>query len=182
MSKNILILTGSPRQSGNSNIMAEFFMRAAESKGHTVKRIDCTRLHVGGCLACDTCYQNGKPCSVDEAFNSIADDILSADVLVFAMPVYWYTIPAQIKAVIDHLYCFCLREKEEYFGKQCALLACCEEHDPSVLDGVRIPFERMAALSKWEVIGEVLVPGVLHVGYITVTDGPARAAALADAL
>lgn len=126
---------------------------------------------MSGCLACDTCYQNGKPCSVDEAFNSIADDILSADVLVFAMPVYWYTIPAQIKAVIDHLYCFCLREKEEYFGKQCALLACCEEHDLSVLDGVRIPFERTAALSKWEVIGEVLVPGVLHVGDITATDG-----------
>ena len=36
---------------------------------------------MSGCFACGTCYQNGKPCSVDEAFNSIADDILAADVL-----------------------------------------------------------------------------------------------------
>lgn len=52
MTKDLLVLSGSPRKSGNSNMMAEFFIRATESKGHTVKRIDCTMLHVSGCLAC----------------------------------------------------------------------------------------------------------------------------------
>ena len=50
----------------------------------------------------------------------------------------------------------------------------------SVLDGVRIPMERTAALNKWKMVGEVLIPGVLNVGDINKTDGCAQAAALAD--
>ncbi len=50
----------------------------------------------------------------------------------------------------------------------------------SVMDGVRIPMERMCALNKWKMVGEVLIPGVLNVGDIDKTDGCKKAAALAD--
>ena len=65
-------------------------------------------------------------------------------------------------------------------GKECMLIACCEEEDMSVLDGVRIPMERMTALMKWHMAGEVLIPGVLHTGDIEQTDGRRQAAALAE--
>lgn len=52
----------------------------------------------------------------------------------------------------------------------------------SVMDGVRIPYERTVALLKWNSIGEVLIPGVLNVGDIDKTDGCKKAAALADLL
>ena len=84
-----------------------------------------------------------------------------------------------IKAVIDKLYAFCVAGKD-IAGKACGLIACCEENDMSVLDGVRIPVERFAALMKWHMAGEVLVPGVLNAGDIEKTDGCAMAAALAD--
>ena len=96
------------------------------------------------------------------------------------MPVYWYSIPAQIKGVIDKLYSLVVGGKD-IVGKQCALIACCEEEDMSVLDGVRIPYERTAALVKWHSVGEVLIPGVLNVGDIQKTDGCQKAADLADA-
>ena len=99
--------------------------------------------------------------------------------LVFTMPVYWYSIPAQIKGVIDRIYSMVAGGKE-IAGKECALIACCEEDDMSVLDGVRIPMERTAALNQWKMIGEVLIPGVLNEGDITKTDGCSQAAALAD--
>ena len=67
-------------------------------------------------------------------------------------------------------------------GKGCGLIACCEEDDMSVLDGVRIPVERSAALMKWHMLDEVLIPGVLNAGDITKTDGCQQAAALADKL
>ena len=67
-------------------------------------------------------------------------------------------------------------------GKGCGLIACCGEEDMSVLDGVRIPVERSAALMKWHMLGEVLVPGVLNAGDIAKTDGCQQAAALADKL
>ncbi len=50
----------------------------------------------------------------------------------------------------------------------------------SVMDGVRIPMERSAALLKWKMVGEVLIPSVLNAGDIEKTDGCEKAAALAD--
>ena len=95
------------------------------------------------------------------------------------MPVYWYSIPAQIKAVIDRIYSLVVGGKE-IAGKQCALITCCEENDITVMDGIRLPMERMCALNQWKMIGEVLVPGVLKIGDIHNTDGCAQAAALAE--
>ena len=179
MGKKIVVITGSPRKNGNSFAMTDAFIKAAEAKGHTVTRFDAAMQKVGGCHACETCYKTGKSCSFDDDFNIIAPSILEADVVVFTMPVYWYSIPAQIKGVIDRLYSFCIAGKD-IAGKECAIITCCEEDDVSVMDGVRIPIERSAELLKWKIVGEVLIPGVLHAGDINKTDGCKHAAALAD--
>ena len=179
MSKKIVVITGSPRTNGNSFAMTDAFIQAARQKGHSVTRFDAAMMKIGGCRACETCYQTGKACSFDDDFNTIAPAILEADAVVFTMPVYWYSIPAQIKGVIDRMYALVVGGKD-IAGKECALIACCEEEDMTVLDGVRIPVERTAALLKWKMAGEVLVPGVLEAGAIDRTDGCARAAALAE--
>ncbi len=181
MSKKIVVITGSPRKNGNSFAMTEAFIKGAEEKGHTVTRFDAAMKKVGGCHACETCYSTGKACTFDDDFNTIAPAILEADAIVFTMPVYWYSIPAQIKGVIDRIFSFVVGGKD-IAGKECALIACCEEEDMSVMDGVRIPMERMCTLNKWKMVGEVLIPGVLNVGDIGKTDGCERAAALADAI
>lgn len=179
MSKKIVVITGSPRKNGNSFAMTDSFIKAAESKGHEVTRFDAAMMNISGCHACETCYKTGKACSFDDDFNTIAPAILDADVIVFTMPVYWYSIPSQIKGVIDRIYSLVVGGKD-ISGKECALIACCEEEDMTVLDGVRIPIERTAALNKWKIAGEVLIPGVLNVGDINKTDGCQQAAALAD--
>lgn len=178
MSK-IVVITGSPRKNGNSFTMTDAFIAEAEKNGNTVTRFDAALKNVGGCHACETCYKSGKACSFDDDFNLLAPSILEADVVVLTMPVYWYSIPAQIKGVIDKLFSLVIGGKD-IAGKKCALIACCEEHDMSVLDGVRIPIERSAALLKWEMVGEVLIPGVLNVGDIEKTDGCKQSAELAD--
>lgn len=179
MSKKIVVITGSPRKKGNSFAMTDAFIQAAEQLGHTVTRFDAADKKLTGCHACETCFKTGKACSFDDDFNTIAPAILEADAVVFTMPVYWYSIPSQIKAVIDRMYSFCVAGKD-IAGKECALIACCEEEDMTVLDGVRVPMERTAALLKWNMVGEVLVPGVLEAGAIDKTDGCQRAAALAE--
>lgn len=178
MGKSIVVITGSPRKGGNSFAMVDSFIEAAKKAGHTVTRFDAAFMKLGGCRACETCFSTGKACSSDDDFNTIAPAILDADGLVFAMPVYWYSIPSQIKAVIDRIYSLVVGGKD-IAGKQVGLIACCEEEDPTVLDGVRVPLERTCALNKWDVVGEVLVPGVLDKGDIDKTDGCAQAAALA---
>jgi len=179
MSKTIVVITGSPRKNGNSFAMTDAFIKAAEAKGHTVTRFDAALKNVGGCHACETCFKSGKACSFDDDFNAIAPAILEADAVVFTTPVYWYSIPAQIKGVIDKLFSFVVGGKD-IAGKECALITCCEEDDMSVMDSVRVPLERSAALMKWHMVGEVLIPGVLNPGDIEKTDGCQQAATLAD--
>ena len=179
MSKKIVVVTGSPRKNGNSFAMTDTFIQAAQAKGHTVTRFDAAMMKIGGCHACETCYKTGKACSFDDDFNTIAPAILEADAVVFTLPVYWYSIPAQIKGVIDRLFSFVVGGRD-IAGKECAMIVCCEEHEMDVMDGVRIPLERTAALLKWNMVGEVLIPGVLVAGDIEKTDGCAQAAALAE--
>ena len=149
---------------------------------HTIRiptQFDAAFKKIGGCHACETCYKTGNACSFDDDFNELAPSILEADAVVFSTPVYWYSFPAQIKAVIDKLYSLCVGGKD-VAGKECALITCCEEDDVSVMDGVRVPYERTIALLKWKSVGEVLIPGVLNVGDIYKTDGCKKAEKLAE--
>lgn len=178
---NIVVITGSPRKKGNSFAMTDAFIKEAERLGHKVERFDAAFMNLGGCHACMTCYKTGKACSFDDDFNIIAPAVLNADAVIYTMPVYWYSIPAQIKCVIDRIFSLVVGGKN-VAGKKCDLIACCEENDMTVLDGVRIPVERSAALLKWDMLGEVLVPGVLNEGDINNADGCSQAAALAAKL
>lgn len=179
MSKKIVVLTGSPRKNGNSFAMTEAFVKAAEKNGHTISRFDVANMNVTGCHACETCFKTKKACSFDDDFNIIAPAIKEADAIVFSMPVYWYSIPSQIKAVIDKLFSF-YTGKVDISGKECALISCCEEDDISVFDGVRIPIEKSAALLNWQMVGTVLVPSVVIIGDIDKTDGCRQAEELAN--
>lgn len=174
----IVVITGSPRRKGNSFAMTDAFVKAAEAKGNSVTRFDTAFMKIGGCHACMTCFKTGKACSFDDDFNQIANAILKADAVVYTMPVYWYSIPSQIKGVIDRIFSLVVGGKD-ISGKKCALITCCEESDMTVMDGVRIPLERSAKLLKWQMVGEVLVPGVLNEGAVSDTDGCEQAAALA---
>lgn len=175
---NIVVITGSPRRKGNSFAMTDAFIKAVEAKGNSVTRFDAAFMKIGGCHACMTCFKTGKACSFDDDFNQIAEAVLKADAVVYTMSVYWYSIPSQIKGVIDRIFSLVVGGKD-ISGKKCALITCCEESDMTVMDGVRIPLERSAKLLKWQMVGEVLVPGVLNEGAVSDTDGCEQAAALA---
>ena len=108
----ITVITGSPRKHGNSLAMTDAFIKEAEKCGHTIRRFDAVSMNIRGCHACMTCYKTGKACSFNPEFDAIATSILESDAIVFTMPVYWYTIPAQIKGVIDRVYSFVVGGKD----------------------------------------------------------------------
>lgn len=179
MSKKILVINGSPRKNGNTARMIAAFKEKAESCGNEVMEFNAALSNVGGCHACMTCYKSGKACSYDDDFNTIAPDVLEADGIVFAAPTYWYSFPGQIKNVIDKFFSFAVGKKD-MSGKDCALIACCEENELDVMDGLSQPFDRIAKLEGWNIVGKVLVTGVFEEGAVDKTDGCAQAAALAE--
>lgn len=106
MGKKILLVTGSPRAKGNTDLLAQAFQEGAEQAGHQVTVFDAGKKNILPCKACDTCYQKGVPCSFADDFNQCEAAMKEADVVVLASPLYWYTFSAQMKLFIDKLKAF----------------------------------------------------------------------------
>lgn len=181
MSKKILVLTGSPRKNGNSDMMADAFIAGAEKAGHQVTKIKTADMSIKGCLACNKCFSKGKACIVDDGFNDLALLLDQNDVLVLIAPIYWYSFPTQLKAAMDKLYSFLVAGKPLAF-KEMALLACGEDTAEDMFDGIAGSFKSIVKFLKLTDRGQVLVPGVLNEGDIKNTDGLTRAEALGAAM
>lgn len=101
MSKKVLILSGSPRKGGNSDLLCDEFMKGALESGNEVEKIRVGEKKIGYCRACYYCRDNGGKCVIKDDMAEIIEKMIAADVLVLASPVYFYSIDAQLKALID---------------------------------------------------------------------------------
>lgn len=101
MRKKVLILSGSPRKGGNSDLLCDEFLRGAAESGNQVEKIFLWDKKVAPCSACYYCKQSGGKCAIQDDMAEILDQMQWADVIVMASPVYFYSIDAQMKAVID---------------------------------------------------------------------------------
>lgn len=174
MKKNILVLTGSFRKGGNSDLMADAFIEGAAESGHEVIKYETADKHIDGCRACDTCFSKGTACSFQDDFNELAPLLEKADLIVFATPLYWYTFPTKMKAAIDKLYSFIVGKRPLKI-KECMLLVCGEDKDEERFDGIVKSYEFIADYEGWKDIGELIIPGVSNKGDIKNTNALERA-------
>lgn len=116
MAKNVLILSGSPRKGGNSDTLCDEFMRGAIESGNHVEKIRVSEKNIGYCRACYACKAEGK-CVIKDDMAEVLQKMIDADVIVLASPVYFYSIDAQLKALIDRTVARWLevRDKEFYY-------------------------------------------------------------------
>lgn len=114
MNKKILILSGSPRNNGNSDILCDEFAKGAKESGHEVEKIRISEKNIGYCKACYACKNSGV-CIIKDDMAEVLQKMIDADVLVLASPVYFYSIDAQLKAVIDRTVARWLEVKNKEF-------------------------------------------------------------------
>lgn len=114
MGKKILILSGSPRKGGNSDILCDRFAEGAREAGHDVEKIRVAEKRIGYCRACYACKEEGV-CVLRDDMAEMLQKMIEADVLVLASPVYFYSIDAQLKAVIDRTVARWLEVKNKEF-------------------------------------------------------------------
>ena len=118
MGKKVLVLAGSPRKGGNSDLLCDGFIRGAEEAGHTAEKIYLQDLKIGFCRACYGCRQTGK-CVQKDDMDALLDKMVAADVIVLATPVYFYSMDGQMKTLIDRT----LPRYTEMKNKQLYLIA-----------------------------------------------------------
>lgn len=122
MSKNILILAGSPRKGGNSDLLCDEFAKGALEAGNTVEKVFLREKKIGYCTACYYCRDHNGVCAIKDDMSAILEQMHRADIIVLASPVYFYSIDAQMKTVIDRTLAQWtkLKNKEFYYIMTCA--------------------------------------------------------------
>ena len=174
----ILVLTGSPRKNGNSNTLADNFIKGATEAGHQVVRFDSAFKEVHPCIGCNSCGMNG-PCVFKDDFEFVRQHIVDVDMIVFATPMYYFGFSAQLKAVIDRFYSV---NGQIHRPKKSALLMTYADNSAEKESILVNHYNFLVKYLGWENVGQVIAPGVWPAGAVNHTDYPRKAYELGKSL
>jgi multimeric flavodoxin WrbA len=111
--KKVVILLGSPRREGNSAALADRIAAGASEAGAKVQTFYLHGMKIAPCSACEACHKPGaKGCVIRDDMQRVYPELRAADAVVYASPIYWFTVSAQIKAAMDR--CYALGGSEGY--------------------------------------------------------------------
>jgi multimeric flavodoxin WrbA len=96
----ILGVYGSPRKDGNTDLLLNQFLKGASTNGHKIKKVHVRKLNISPCLACGECEETGK-CTISDDMDIVYEALLNTECLVLASPIYFYSVTAQVKILID---------------------------------------------------------------------------------
>ena len=163
MSKNVLIISSSPRKGGNSETLAAFFAKGAEEAGHKVETVSLREKKSGFCKGCLACQKLGY-CVIKDDAVEIAAKMHDADVLVFATPVYYYSVSGQLKTMLDRANP--LFGTDYAFTKAYLLATAAEDESETVEGTVKAVQGWVDCFDRCELAGTVFAGGVTDVGEI----------------
>lgn len=165
--KNILIISASPRKGGNSDTLCDEFLRGAKDSGNNAEKIFLRDKKINYCTGCGVCNNTHK-CVQKDDMAEILDKMVKADVIVLATPVYFYTMDAQLKTLIDRT----VPRYVEISGKEFYFIVTAADTDKSMLkktlDGLRGFTED--CLSNPIEKGVIYASGVWQAGEVNGTD------------
>lgn len=156
MNKNFLILKGSPRQRGNSAILADRAADGGRAAGAQVESIYLHGLEIRACDACDECRDTNM-CVIRDDMNILYPKLVAADAIILASPIYWFTYSAQMKLCIDRWYGFQGNDWQELAHKKFGIILSYGDSDLYTSGAINAihTFETMCRYLKSEIIGIV---------------------------
>lgn len=160
MSK-IVVLVGSVRKGGNTDLLAQAFTEGAGKK-NDVEIVSVADYKVNPCIGCNSCFKReGNRCFQNDDMSVIYDKLRNADTLVVASPVYFYGISAQLKAMIDRLH---TPMRDEFHIKKLALILVGAATLPELFDAIKMQYQLVLNFFHLEDAGMVLVRGAKDKG------------------
>lgn len=131
MVKKLLVLSASPRRGGNSDVLCDEFVKGAQEAGSSAEKIFLKDKKIGYCTGCGLCNSNGySGCSQSDDMGDILDKMIDADVIVMATPVYFYTMNAQMKTLIDR----CCAKYTKISGKEFYFIATMADGNENLIE------------------------------------------------
>lgn len=100
MTIKVLGIAGSPRRGGNTEILLDRALGGATSQGAESEKLVLSELEIAPCLNCDDCLTAGE-CSIPDHMDMVYPKLRQADCLILASPIFFRSVSAQTKAMID---------------------------------------------------------------------------------
>ena len=152
----IIVLTGSPNVNGSSNMLAKEFIKGAIESGNEVVTFDTAHINVKHCGGCVACGYEG-PCIQKDDMEKIKKEILSSDMIVFVTPLYYYSMTAQLKTVIDRFCSF--NSSIQHKHLKSALIAVAWNNDSWTFDALEVYYKTLVKYLNFSDRGMVLGKG-----------------------
>ncbi|MDE6502300.1 MAG: flavodoxin family protein [Ruminococcus sp.] len=168
----VLVITGSPHKKGTTAVLTEQFIKGAEEAGHEVCRFDSAFMNVHPCIACEKCHKTDTGCAFKDDMEKINPELVSADVIVFVTPIYYYGMNAQIRTVIDRFYA---NDASLHGNRKTALMVTMADDTMESAEGAIASFKGMANYLDWEISGMVIGVDCGDVSALEKTDYPEQA-------
>ncbi len=162
----ILVLSGSPRKNGNSNTLVDSFIKGAKESGHLITRFDCAFKNVHPCIACDKCKPSTK-CVFEDDFETMKQEIIESDLVVFASPIYYYSISSQLKMTIDRFYSI---DEKLHKNKKAMVFLTYADDAIETADLVLGNFRGMFEFLGWTNTDNIIAPSLWSLGDVNHTD------------
>lgn len=176
---NILVLSGSPRKGGNTDLLVESFVKGASQK-HQVEVVSVHDYKVNPCIGCNSCFaRDDHKCCQKDDMQIVYDKMAKAEMLVIASPVYFYGLSAQLKAVIDRLH---NPIRDTFHIHKMALLLVGAASLPELFDGILTQYKLCLNFFKLQDMGQVLVRGAKDKGDVKNGDSLQKAFELGQSL
>lgn len=164
MTKNILIISTSPRQGGNSETLADEFAKGAIEAGHQAEKICLYDKTINFCKGCLACQKTGR-CIISDDANLIMEKMLTAQIIVFATPIYFYEMSGQMKTLLDRTNPLFIGD---YAFRAIYLLTTAADQDDDAVEGAMKGLQGwISCFEKATLAGTIHAAGVDRVGAIS---------------
>ena len=150
----VVVLNGSPHKKGNTAAAISELVAGAREAGNEVEVVDLAGKKVAGCLGCKYCFTHDGVCVQKDDMADVLAALDAADAVIFASPIYWFDMTAQLKAAIDRMYARAV--KGFHFHKAGMLLVAGADGE-SDFAAAKAQFHAMCGYLKWEELGIVTV-------------------------
>lgn len=156
---NVTVLFGSPRRDGNTKRLLNHLIEGLEKKGHSVRILYLNDLNIRPCQGCLMCLDEGN-CKIKDDMKDVRKYVYDSDIIVFASPVYWFSVSAQLKLVIDRMMAFMDRNYNSRIkGKKAITLMTSGGDDKDTMDSALIMFRKTFNLLGIDHIGHIEAKG-----------------------
>lgn len=146
----VVMITGSPHKYGTSATLANQFEQGVKDAGHDIFRFDAAFQSIYLCIACDQCRKDDQCIFHVDDMKTLNPYLLEANVIVFVSPIYYFSISAQIKTVIDRFYA---NDDALKGNKKAILITAMADTESIAASGANASFNQMLKYLKWENAG-----------------------------